>query len=351
MVSKTIFYGVNGEGLGHVSRALFVIEHLPATTQVHVFTYGRAYEYLTRQQYPYLYKIEGMLFSFKHGKVDYLRSTRDLIWFMMTNKNQGPIIELAQELKPSLFISDFEPSIPRVAHALRKPLLSVDNQHRFVYRDMTDLPFSLRAYGWGCGLFAKWIVPKPDQAIVSTFHYDQLGPSTKTRIFANGLMKKSLEEIDPKKGDFVLVYCRESISDELIKVLEKTRGIRYKIYGVPQGRFEKPATGEFEFCELGPNFVEDLANCRCLVGSAGNQLISEARFLGKPILAIPEPLQFEQSVNAFYVTKLRLGLGIALHQLTPQVVEEFVCNSDGTNDRVPNGVHTVVEVIEQYLKD
>ena len=352
MVSQRLFYGVNGEGLGHISRALAVIEHLPSKCEVHVFTYGKAHEYMQRQNYPYLHKIEGMMFSFKRGKVDYWKTIKEAAWFMMTNKNQGHILQKAEELNPTLLISDFEPSIPRAAHALRKPILSIDNQHRFAYNDLSDLPLHLRAYGWGCGLFAIWVVPRPNQAIVSTFHYDHIQPSCRKLILTNGLFRKSLEEAVPKKIDFVLVYSRESISKQLLEILKNTTNNRYKIYGLQRASSDAYANcKQFEFCELGPRFLEDLANCRCLVGSAGNQLISEARFLGKPIMAVPEPRQYEQSINAFYVSKLGLGLGIELHQLTPSIVEDFVKGSDGTTARVPNGIHKVIEVIGKYLSN
>lgn len=350
MVSPRIFYGVNGEGLGHISRTLAVIEHLPPTCEVHVFTYGKAYEYMQRQHYPHIHRIEGMMFSFKRGQVNYWKTTKEAVWFMMTNKNQEFILQKAEELSPTLFISDYEPSIPRAAHALRKPILSIDNQHRFAYNDFSDLPLHLRMYGWGCGLFTKWIIPWPDQAIVSTFHYDHIRPSHKKFIVTNGLIRKSLEQAVPKKRDFVLVYSRESISQRLLEILKNTKNNCYKIYGVHRASWDTYAPcDQFEFCELGPGFGEDLANCRCLVGSAGNQLISEARFLGKPILAVPEPRQYEQSVNAFYVGKLGLGVGIELHRLTPSIIEDFVNGADKTTDRVPNGIHKVLEVIEPYL--
>ena len=37
---KRIFWGVMGEGLGHVTRTLAVMEHLPEC-EVHIFTSGK----------------------------------------------------------------------------------------------------------------------------------------------------------------------------------------------------------------------------------------------------------------------------------------------------------------------
>jgi uncharacterized protein (TIGR00661 family) len=75
---KRIFYGLSGEGLGHASRTLSVIDQLP-DCKVHVFTYGKAYEYFKNIGYPHRHKIEGMMFSYKLGglRVDYLNTLKN----------------------------------------------------------------------------------------------------------------------------------------------------------------------------------------------------------------------------------------------------------------------------------
>jgi len=68
-----IFYGVNGEGLGHASRTLAVVDQLP-DFEVHIFTYGAAYHFLQNAGYPHLHAITGLTFSYRRKRVDYLRS-------------------------------------------------------------------------------------------------------------------------------------------------------------------------------------------------------------------------------------------------------------------------------------
>lgn len=46
-------------------------------------------------------------------------------------------------------------------------------------------------------------------------------------------------------------------------------------------------------------FLEKLASCRAFVGSAGFESICEARYFGKPVLAVPTEGQFEQTLNAW----------------------------------------------------
>jgi UDP-N-acetylglucosamine:LPS N-acetylglucosamine transferase len=70
-------------------------------------------------------------------------------------------------------------------------------------------------------------------------------------------------------------------------------------------------------------FVQDLATCECLITTAGNQLIGEAFSLGKPVLAIPEPGNFEQQLNAWLVTDSQGGWSTTFEQLSPHWIEQF----------------------------
>jgi len=67
-----IFYGLAGEGLGHASRTLAVIDALP-DMEVHLFTFGKAYDFLHETGYPHLHRINGIMFPYKNGKINYAR--------------------------------------------------------------------------------------------------------------------------------------------------------------------------------------------------------------------------------------------------------------------------------------
>jgi hypothetical protein len=69
--------------------------------------------------------------------------------------------------------------------------------------------------------------------------------------------------------------------------------------------------------------MEDLAGCDAVVSTAGNQLVGEALFLGKPMLVMPEAWNFEQSVNAHFLEQS--GAGWAERgALTPQRLGAFL---------------------------
>lgn len=350
---KRIFYGLSGEGLGHASRTLAVIDHLP-DVDVHVFTYGKAHSYFQKLGYPEdkLHLIDGLMFSYSGGKVDYFKTGCNTIKFYFDGlqENVNKITKLADCLKPDLFISDFEPSISRASKKCRTPLISVDNQHRFAYVDMIDLPTFLRVYGWTCGLAAKILVPNPKHTVISTFHCDLIAAKKKNVSLTNGLLRREVVERPVADNGHILVYLRDSVSDDILRaMMSVTQEVR--VYGAsdtPIKEFieRKP---NFKFIQLGPSFVEDLASCNALIATAGNQLITEARYYGKRCLVVPEPGQYEQSINAFYVERIGMGKQIAAKKIRPNDVEEFVKNFQNTSTALPNGVHTVVEVIRKYV--
>jgi UDP-N-acetylglucosamine:LPS N-acetylglucosamine transferase len=53
-------------------------------------------------------------------------------------------------------------------------------------------------------------------------------------------------------------------------------------------------------------------------------LVGEAFYLQKPVLAIPEPGNFEQQLNAWLVAQSRGGWSTTFSQLTPHLLQQFL---------------------------
>lgn len=343
-----IFYGVAGEGLGHASRVLSVISHLP-DCEIHVFTFGKAYDFFAAQNYPHLHKIEGLLFEYSGGSVNYLRTLWKSCRFYFSGlmRNIRYILDRAQELQPDLFITDFEPSVVRAAHRLQRTVLSIDNQHKFVDCRIDSLPSFLNLYAWFTRISVKLMIPSPTHSVVATFHSDRLKKRNDRVTLTGGILRTEVE-LQPVTNDgFILVYLRKSLSEAILSSLAGCdRELR--VYGASEAdrrRYE----GQMQFFDLSPNFVQHLAACDKVIASAGNQLISECRYLGKPILAIPEPGQYEQAVNACFVEEIGLGRSCEAERLTPEVVQSFLSGFQLRSERTPNGISEVIRVIQETL--
>src|SRR5262249_53199061 len=70
-------------------------------------------------------------------------------------------------------------------------------------------------------------------------------------------------------------------------------------------------------------FLEDLAACRAVVSTAGNQLMGEAIALGKPVLVLPERC-VEQWMNAAAVERLGVGMRLDPRRFTAERLRAFL---------------------------
>jgi uncharacterized protein (TIGR00661 family) len=318
--------------------------------EFHIFTFGKAYEFLKTIKYQNRHNIAGILFSYRHNHVNYLKTGLTTYNFFKheIKKNLDYIKTKADELNPCLFMTDFEPSMPRVANLLNKKFISVDNQHRFLDCDLSDLPAFLKLYCRMAKLTVEYMVPNPYKTIISTFNFDNLTPNNPNVSLTYGLLRKGMDQITPSNKGFVLVYLRGTVSDIILDSL-RNLNIPLHVYGHIDNKnknyfFDKE---NFSFHGLSPFFIKDLANCQCVISTAGNQLITEARFYNKPMLVVPEPGQYEQHINAFYVDKLKIGQSCSASKLNEKVVINFVNNFKPSESKMVNGVQKVINIVNE----
>ncbi len=342
-----IFYSLSGEGLGHAIRTTAILEHLNKEIEVHVFTWGEAYDFFKKQNYPHLHKVAGLPFG--RDKKNRINTARTILsFFKFVRKFSSSfsyVARKAKELNPSLFVSDFETILPRVAHSLNYPLFSIDNQHRFSRCKLKDLPISLRVQAYFIGLLTELYVPRPNKVIISTFHYDMLKKNDNKTVITNCFMRKSFEKYEFVKGDYVLLYYKISFGD-ILDLLAKTDH-KFKVYGCPK---EFRTVPHFEYFDIsGEGFMADLAGCKSLLCGAGNQLLGEAIYCGKSIFAIPVPNQPEQTINAVYVERMKRGVKCEVEELTTEKIDSFINNFEYKKGSGVNGAIRAAEEIHRYL--
>ena len=123
----------------------------------------------------------------------------------------------------------------------------------------------------------------------------------------------------PTRGDHVLVYQTASGNPRLIPALEALPKQRFVLYGL--GRAELRGNVELRtFDER--RFVQDLAGARAVIANGEFTTLSEAIYLGKPVLSVPLRHQTEQELNAAYVDFL--GLGASTDRIEPAVIARFL---------------------------
>ena len=338
-----IFYGICGEGLGHTGRSIAVINELRKHHEVHIFTFGDAYKYLSSEDN--VHQIPGLTLATNDNTVDIKNTIKNFLKL----KEQIPhtLIELFYKFydcRPDLCITDFEPLIPRLAEKYNVPCVSIDNQHKFVLFPK-GLPIKLKLYSFLAGKFIKWFIPHTAQNIITTFHECENCTN-----LVNIVIRKELTNIQPDPwwhyfAPFTLVYLKECLEDTILPILNQLPEYHFVVYGSTRSENDKNLT----FKKISnTEFAQDLANCERIICTAGNQLIGEAKYFSKPVFAIPLPNQTEQTVNAYYVKNESLGTYCKINRLTSEKIRKFL-QTPYKIDPVSNGLDQIMELLKSYL--
>lgn len=344
---KRIFYSLPGEGLGHAARTKAIIDRLEH--EVHIFTWGEAFDFFKKQNYPYLHKIAGIPFGRdSKNKIQIFKTIKNFISFLFKyRKSFKEILEFYEEIQPDLFVVDFEPILPRVARKIKAKYLSIDNQHKFSHCKIDDLPTNLRFFAYWMGMYTEINVPDPTEIIISTFYHSAV-KKTGNVTLVNCFMRKEFDKYKSIAGDYILVYYKNSCGPKILEILNELDISNVKVYNCP----EQNRKYGFEYHDTSnESFIAALAGCQAIFCGSGNQLLGESAFYGKPIFTIPEPNQPEQLINAYYVDKMGYGAYSELENISTEKVVDFLNTFKQRQCTEANGVDRAVEIINQYLNE
>lgn len=329
-----IFYSMAGEGRGHAVRVRTLVEHLRREHELELFAPDEAYDFLVKSygddrcvENVRLTRIPGIKFHYTGGKLDLFKS----IWLGLNYAHQelptlvNSFRRRIEAEQPDLCISDFEPSLPRAARKAGVPLMSVDHQHVLLAYDLRSLPLLLRRYAWWMSWSVRYYYGSgPYHAVTSSFytpplkagfeHVQQVGP----------MLREDLVGMVPQQGDYLLSYLRTNTPPHVLETLAAC-GWDVRVYGVG----ERPRQGRITFHAIDEQrFVNDLASCAALVSAAGNQLLGEALYLGKPVFAIPEEMHHEQQINACFLKQMGAGNWCTLESFALDPLQKFLTQLD-----------------------
>jgi uncharacterized protein (TIGR00661 family) len=321
-----ILYGVHGYGRGHATRTLAVLPYLSRSHQILVLAGGDAFPAFW-PEYPVV-RIPTLGFAYRQAgtgprqRSNWLTFRRnfpavvDAFW-------HGPTFEMVREIveefAPDVVISDAETWTHQVAAFLRIPRISFDHIGILAYceapiepRDRLGAMLDTACY--------RALMGSPDRVLVSSF-YDARPLRRDVRVVGT-LPRQAIRNLVSSEGEHVLVYFnrgRDQLHDNLLQPLNDL-GVPMRIYGSPRrgrvGRLTFLPTSELPF-------LEDLATCRAVISTAGNQLVGEALFLQKPLLVVPERC-VEQRMNALAVQRLGIGHKIDMRQFTLPTLRDFL---------------------------
>jgi uncharacterized protein (TIGR00661 family) len=229
------------------------------------------------------------------------------------------------------------------------PHVSLNHQHFLLTYDLRSLPAWLRLHTFYMGLVVRAYDSPAVARVVSSFYFPPLRAGCKNVTQTGVLFRPSVLEAERSHQSHLVAYWRRQAPTGALDALaDLNREVR--IYGLGQeqarGRLRFLATDE-------ERFVADLASCAALICTAGNQLVGEAIYLRKPVLAVPEPGNYEQYINAHFLARMNAGDWTPPHQFTTARVLRFLDRSDRFQSTVPatrmHGLPAVLQVLRRHL--
>ncbi len=315
-----ILYGVNGEGMGHATRSEVVIESLLDHHEVRTMASGAAFRFLA-DRLPRVDEIFGPTFALEEGEIRRWATVRQNLRLA---RHELPEtirhwMDEVDDWEPDVVISDFEPLAGVYARLTRTPMIAVGNinmldrcrhDREIIGGDREDYLLARTV--------ARSMVPGAVEYIVTTYFRPPISRGSTTLV--PPIVRPEIVDARPERGDHLVVYS--SGDESLIEAL-RSAGIRCLVYGMRGGPSEAITDGNLELRpRSNEGFIEALRTARGVVAGGGFSLLSEAVYLGKPILSVPLRGQFEQTLNARYTE--RLGYGVCAVEPTAEIVRDFV---------------------------
>jgi uncharacterized protein (TIGR00661 family) len=330
-----IFYGVAGEGRGHATRVRAVVEQLRSEHSVTIFAPDDAFDLLAplyAETGVRVVRIPGLRFEYNADKAMSIRRTAiGALSYLATLPALIDRLERAiDEERPDLVVTDFEPAIARAAVRRGVPFVSLDHQHFLVVSDFSHLPKLLQLRAAMLGTIVDLFYKGQETTIVSSFFFPDLRPGLGHVVTVGPMLRPQVLRAARTHGEHLVAYVRKFGSERLIEALQAS-GREVRFYGLG----ERQSAGKIHFFPIEERrFVDDLASSHALVTTAGNQLLGEALYLQKPVLAFPEPNNSEQLVHGHLLEREGTGEWAEFERVGPRTIRGFLSRVEQYRSRI-----------------
>ncbi len=324
-----LFYGVQGTGNGHITRARVMAKELfKAGIEVDFQFTGRAFDkYFDMAVFNGHQLQHGLTFSFNSGQVSYLKT-------LLASKP----ITFVKEVKTldlkgyDLVISDFEPVTAWAAKSQGLSVLGIGHQYAFKHKIPKEGADPIAE------MVMKYYAPVDVGVGLHWHHFGQpiLPPIIEAREPATETNKSK-----------IIVYLPFEDTREVIKSLSPFKNFEFHIYT------DENVTSSFDFIVCKPlsrdGFQQDLCDCAGIISNAGFELASESLQMGKKILVKPLHAQMEQISNAAALHQL--GYGHVMHNINEAAIDHWLHNAHGVKVTYPNTAGILVDWLQKGMPE
>lgn len=355
-----IAYAVHGYGRGHATRSGAVIPALCRNHTVKIYTGGDATSTLSDIRLAHnlldmpIEEIPVLTFVYEDGKLSLLKTVRENYSLVKNIKLGGKLLRSVkrslEKFNPDVVISDSEPLVLEAARQLGIPTIMFDHfsvllhsKLELSFRDELERKVLASSY--------NVIMGPTDKALVCSF-YGEDGWSkahSPDLQYVGPVLSPEVFEHEPTDEGHVLVYINRE-NRELSRLIRSLNWCSRRVKFYPAE--ENYVKDNIKYCKASRSgFLKDLASCSVVVSSAGNQLVGECCYYGKPLVVMPEPV-LEQRLNAINIERMGIGMATSLDKIAPEMIE-FAATKikvEGTNyGKGEEIAHTLEEWAEELV--
>lgn len=332
-----IWFSVCGEGNGHAIRSHTVLKKLKGH-EIFITAAENAYPYLGKR-HKHVYKLLGNTYVYEKNSLNRILC---VLKFLVNLPFQViydavKILYLLQRYKPEVIVSDFESGSHYFARILNLPCINIDNIH-ILTESKIKQPIHVKP-------IVRFLHPKADYFLIPAFT-DFMLKNKRARIVAPIVRDEIINAVS-EEGSHVLVYQTSDTNTQMIPILKCSNEV-YRIYGM-HGKSSKNIK-YMQFSEK--RFIDDLRTCKYVIVNGGFTVISEALYLGKPVLAVPVKHQVEQEFNARQLKKAGFGsytLQLSLSDLK-SFDEKISSYKKNIDKKFRKDNHELVRELQKLLK-
>lgn len=309
-----IIYALTSQGRGHSSRVTAMAEALEARGHELLFCAGGGAGELLASAGREVVSVPVLRHEMHNNKIRLWRSLGKMgLQAVETLGVSRALAERFAAFEPELVITDFESYSIRAARRLGVPLMCFNHQQVLTHTNY-EVPREFAWDAWVARLVINTVTPRwAEHYLISSFFYPPVTDERRATLVAP-ILRRAVREIEPTVDEHVLVYHNDPTGlQSLITAMAALPDTRFVAYNFGPLGEDGPPNVTFKAPDV-DGFLADLASARAVVATAGFTLTSEALFLGKPLLVMPNGGVFEQTLNALYLRRDGLGEAV-LHRV------------------------------------
>ncbi len=364
---KKLLWGICGVGMGHAHRQLPLIQYFSVNHQVVIITCGDSY-HMYKQELKGNAKV-----TVVYAQPPYLPDGASGIGFkeaINLDRNQNiDFFKTSAEAfttlnnvisRPDLVIGDYKPYCAQYAYAHNAPVITFDQQSKYLSGDFPD---SIRGCSYsGEVMRLQMFYPKVEERIAASFFKFKSKPNAPEVTIVPPIIRQSIQAIKPqrKNDGSLLVYLSEYPdllnAVQLLEALSRQHDTTIKLFAKGAKKY-KHKCRNLKLRE--PNnqaFVNALKTCSGIICTAGHSLLSEAMYLGIPVYALPRK-QYEALMCARVIAGN--GFGTTSTMLNQSSIAKFINNLHTYRQSIhqnsnnillrTDGTSEVIDIINRHL--